>query len=84
MGVIDYGFDVEYHEDCTRTYFKGYDYGLVQIYNDTYEYIVSQYNDMKDFYNSKDYEYVNRIYENCIDHINVKLELYHILENNDE
>ena len=78
--LIHYGLDVEYHEDNTRTY-KGY--GLIQIYNDTYKYIVNQYYDMKDFYNSKDYEYVNRIYENCIYSINEKLKLYHILENND-
>ena len=82
--LFHYGFDVEYHEDGTRTYYGGYDYGLVQIYNDTYEYIVNQYNRMKDFYNSKHYEYVNRIYEDCIDRINEKLKQYHILENDDE
>lgn len=82
--LIHYGFDVEYHEDGTRTYFKGYDYGLVQIYKDTYEYIVCQYNNMKHHYNKRHYEYVNRIYEDCIDRINEKLEQYHILENNNE
>lgn len=82
--LIHYGFDVEYHEDGTRTYYGGYDYGLVQIYNYIYRYIVCQYNDMKDFYHSKDYESVNRINENCIDHINEKLKQYHILENNNE
>ena len=82
--LLHYGFDVEYHKDGTRTYFGSYDNGLTKIYNDTFKYIVSQYNDMKDFYNSKDYEYVNRIYENCLYRINKTLEKYHILENNNE
>ena len=82
--LLHYGFDVEYHKDGTRTYFGAYDNGLTKIYNDTFKYIVSQYNDMKDFYNSKDYEYVNRIYENCIGNINETLKKYHILENNNE
>lgn len=82
LDLIHYGFDVEYHEDSTRTYNSGYGYGLVQIYNDTYEYIARRYNDMKHHYNKRHYEYVNRIYEDCIDRINEKLEQYHILENN--
>ncbi len=77
--LLHYGFDAG-----TSTYLSGYAYGLTQIYNDTYEYIVCQYNDMKDFYNSKDYKYVNRVYENCLYRINEKLEQYHILENNNE
>ena len=77
--LLHYGFDFG-----TTTYLRGYAYGLSQIYKDTYEYIVCQYNDMKDFYHSKDYEYVNRIYEDCIDCINEKLKQYNILENNDE
>ena len=77
--LLHYGFDT-----VTHTYLIGEPYGLVQIYNDTYEYIVRQYNDMKYFYHSKNYEYVNRRYENCINHINEKLEQYHILENNNE
>lgn len=82
--LLHYGFDVEYHEDGTRTYYGGYDYGLVQMYNDFYKYIVNKYNEMKHHYNKRHYATVNSIYKNCIDHINVKLELYHILENNDE
>ena len=49
-----------------------------------YKYIVNKYNEMKHHYNKRHYATVNSIYKNCIDHINVKLELYHILENNDE
>ena len=82
--LIHYGFDVEYHEDGTRTYYGGYDYGLVQIYYCIYKYIVYKYNEMKHHYNKSNYATVNSIYKNCIDNINVKLELYHILENNDE
>lgn len=82
--LIHYGFDVEYHEDGTRTYYGGYDYGLVQIYYCIYKYIVYKYNEMKHHYNKSNYATVNSIYKNCIGHINVKLELYHILENNDE
>lgn len=82
--LIHYGFDVEYHEDGTRTYYGGYDYGLVQIYNYIYRYIVCKYNDMKSNYNTRNYATVNSIYEYCIDHINEKLEQYHILENNNE
>lgn len=76
---LHYGFDAG-----TCTYLIGEPYGLVQIYNDTYEYIVRQYNDMKYFYHLKNYEYVNRIYEDCTSRINEKLEQYHILENNNE
>lgn len=82
--LIHYGFDIEYHEDDTRTYSVGYGYGLVQIYDDTYKYIVYKYNDMKRNYNKRNYATVNSIYEYCIDHINEKLEQYHILENNNE
>ena len=77
--LLHYGFDAG-----TSTYFRGYSYGLTQIYKDTYEYIVCQYNNMKHYYNKRHYEYVNRIYEDCIDRINEKLEQYHILENNNE
>lgn len=82
--LIHYGFDVEYHEDGTRTYFGAYDNGLIKIYESIYKTLINEYSDMKDFYISKDYEYVNRIYENCINYINEKLKLYHILENNNE
>ena len=34
--LLQYGFDAG-----TRTYLRGYPYGLVQIYNDTYKYIES-------------------------------------------
>ena len=80
--LIHYGFDVEYHEDGTRTYYGGYDYALVQVYNSIYRYIVYKYNDMKYHYNKGYYATVNSEYENCIDHINEKLKQYHILENN--
>lgn len=82
--LIHYGFDVEYHKDGTRTYYGGYDNGLTKIYNDTFKYIVSQYNDMKDFYHSKAYKCVNSIYERTINNINETLEKYHILENKNE
>ena len=77
--LIHYGFDVEYHNDGTRTYYGGYDYGLIQIYDSIYKYIACKYNDMKHNYNKRNYATVNSIYENCLDHINEKLEQYHIL-----
>lgn len=82
VDLIHYGFDVEYHKDGTRTYHGAYDYGLIKIYEYIYETLIYGYSDMKDFYNSKDYEYVNQIYENSINNINEKLKQYHILENN--
>lgn len=84
VDLIHYGFDVEYHDDGTRTYFGSYGYGLTQIYNDTYKFVVYKYNDMKRHYNKRHYATVNSIYKNCIDCINEKLEKYHILENNNE
>ena len=33
LDLFHYGFDVKYHEDGTRTYYGGYDYGLTKIYN---------------------------------------------------
>ena len=77
--LLYYGFDAG-----TRTYLRGYAYGLTQVYNDIYKYIVNKYNEMRHHYNKRHYATVNSIYKNCIDHINVKLELYHILENNNE
>jgi len=82
IDLIHYGFDVEYHNDGTRTYFGGYDYGLAQIYDSIYKYIVCKYNDMKHQYNKRNYTTVNSIYENCLDHINEKLEQYNIKKNN--
>ena len=74
--LLHYGFDA-----CACTYLRGYAYGLTQIYNDIYEYISCQYNNMKHHYNKRDYEYVNRIYEDCTSRINEKLEQYHIIMN---
>ena len=40
IDLIHHGFNVEYHEDGTRTYYGGYAYGLINIYE--YE-ILSHY-----------------------------------------
>lgn len=82
--LIHYGFDVEYHENGSRTYFGGYDNGLAKIYQLIHDYIVVQYNDMKHYYNKKNYEKVNSIYQTFIKYINEKLEQYHILEKDNE
>ena len=77
IDLIHHGFNVEYHEDGTRTYYGGYAYGLINIY----ETILYEYSNMKNYYNSKDYEYVNRLYENCIKQIDKTLIKYNIKQN---
>ena len=81
IDLIHHGFNVEYHEDGTRTYYGGYAYGLINIYEYIHETILYEYSNMKNYYNSKDYEYVNRLYENCIKQIDKTLIKYNIKQN---
>ena len=79
IDLIHYGFDVEYHEDGTHVYHGGYDNGLIKIYESIYETLINEYSDMKEY--SKDYEYVNCLYENCIKKIDNTLIKYNIKQN---
>ena len=81
IDLIHHGFNVEYHEDGTRTYQGGYAYGLINIYECIHETILYEYSNMKNYYNSKDYEYVNRLYENCIKQVDKTLIKYNIKQN---
>ena len=79
--LFHYGFDVEYHEDGTRTYYGGYENGLINIYESIYELLLYEYSNMKNYYNTKDYSYVNRLYENCIKQVDQTLIKYNIKQN---
>ena len=81
IDLIHHGFNVKYYEDGTRTYYGGYVYGLINIYEYIHETILYEYSNMKNYYNSKDYEYVNRLYENCIKQIDKTLIKYNIKQN---
>ena len=81
IDLIHYGFNVEYHEDGTRTYYGGYENGLINIYESIYELLLYEYSNMKNYYNTKDYNYVNRLYENCIKQVDQTLIKYNIKQN---
>ena len=78
IDLIHHGFNVKYHEDGTCTYYGGYEYGLTNIYESIYELLLCEYSNMKNYYNTKDYEYVNRLYENCIKQVDQTLIKYNI------
>lgn len=81
IDLIHHGFNVKYHEDGTRTYYGGYAYGLINIYEYIHETILYEYSNMKNYYNTKDYAYVNRLYENCIKQVDQTLIKYNIKQN---
>lgn len=76
--LISYGFDIEYHDDGGYTLKGGYSNGLIQIYESIYKIIMNYYYDMKSYYHIKDYSFVNRLYENCINKVDQTLIEYNI------
>ena len=80
VDLIHHGFDVEYHEDGSITYYGGYDFGLKNMYDRIVDIIKGNLKDMKDLYENHEYQKVIKAYDNCIDEINEKLVKYHILE----
>jgi len=81
IDLIHYGFDVEYHDDGTRTYNGGYNNGLRYIYNDIFLIVRGYLNEMKYSYKHNEYQDVISTYRECINKINEKLEMYHIINN---
>ena len=47
IDLVHHGFNVEYHEDGTRTYYGGYENGLINIYESIYELLLYEYSNMK-------------------------------------
>ncbi len=76
--LISYGFDIEYHDDGGYTLKGGYSNGLIQIYESIYKTINNYHYDMKSYYHEKDYSFVNRLYENCINKVDKTLIEYNI------
>ena len=72
VNLINYGFDIEYHDD------GGYANGLINIYESIYKTINNYHYDMKSYYHEKDYSFVNRLYENCINKVDQTLIKYNI------
>lgn len=86
VDLIHYGFDIEYHEDGTRTYYGGYDFGLKKMYKNIADVLQSYNDNMKSLYKKREYDNVIKDYDECINYINSLLEKYGILEksNNNE
>lgn len=78
VNLISYGFDIEYHDDGGYTLKGGYSNGLIQIYESIYKTIMNYHYDMKSYYHEKDYSFVNRLYENCINKVDQTLIEYNI------
>lgn len=78
--LIHFGLDVEYLDDGERHY-EEHDIGLIKIYLNIYNIILSYFTNMKYYYHTKDYKMVNSLYETCIENTNDKLEEYHMTEN---
>ena len=78
VNLISYGFDIEYHDDGGYTLKGGYSNGLIQIYESIYKIIMNYHYDMKSYYHEKDYSFVNRLYENCINKVDQILIEYNI------
>lgn len=76
--LISYGFDIEYHDDGGYTLNSGYANGLINIYESIYKTINDYHYDMKSYYHVKDYSFVNRLYENCINKVDQTLIKYNI------
>ena len=78
VNLISYGFDIEYHDDGGYTLKGGYSNGLIQIYESIYKTLMNYHYDMKSYYHEKDYSFVNRLYENCINKVDQTLIEYNI------
>lgn len=78
VNLISYGFDIEYHDDGGYTLNGPYSNGLIQIYESIYKIINNYHYDMKSYYHVKDYSFVNRLYENCINKVDQTLIEYNI------
>lgn len=78
VNLISYGFDIEYHDDGGYTLKGGYANGLINIYESIYKTIMNYHYDMKSYYHEKDYSFVNRLYENCINKVDQTLIKYNI------
>ena len=76
--LISYGFDIEYHDDGGYTLKGPYSNGLINIYESIYKTINNYHYDMKSYYYVKDYSFVNRLYENCINKVDQTLIEYNI------
>lgn len=76
VNLISYGFDIEYHDGGYTL--NGDDNGLVNIYESIYKTIMNYHYDMKSYYHAKDYSFVNRLYENCINKVDQTLIKYNI------
>ena len=78
VNLISYGFDIEYRDDGGYTLNGGYANGLINIYESIYKTINNYHYDMKSYYHEKDYSFVNRLYENCINKVDQTLIEYNI------
>ena len=78
VNLISYGFDIEYHDDGGYTLNCGYANGLINIYESIHKTINDYHYDMKSYYHEKDYSFVNRLYENCINKVDQTLINYNI------
>ena len=78
VNLISYGFDIEYHDDGGYTLNGGYANGLINIYESIYKTLMNYHYDMKSYYHEKDYSFVNRLYENCINKVDQTLINYNI------
>lgn len=78
VNLISYGFDIEYYDDGRYTLNGGYANGLINIYESIYKTLMNYHYDMKSYYHEKDYSFVNRLYENCINKVDQTLIKYNI------
>ena len=81
VNLISYGFDIEYRDDGGYTLNGGYANGLINIYESIYKTINNYHYDKKSYYHEKDYSFVNRLYENCINKVDQTLIKYNIKQN---
>lgn len=80
LDLLHYGFDVEYHEDGSRTYYGGYDFGLTKIYKSLENCIDADIKRCKTYYSNHEYQMVETVYNESIADVNDRLIRYGILE----
>ena len=79
LDLLQYGFDVTYHEDGSRTY-SGFSFGITAIYKSLEDYVNADIEKCKVYYSNHEYQLIESVYNKSITDINNKLVRYGILE----
>jgi len=80
LDLFHYGFDVEYHEDGSRTYYGGYDFGLTKIYKLIENCIDDAIKTCEAYYSNHEYQRVELAFNESIMNVDKKLVQYGILD----